>query len=144
MLGSSSTPPTHERKAGRASNQKMSAQLCKIIPRSGGLHPAKLCKAALHSQRLHDREVLATLRISMDNARLLTLPDISEAFKKPADMLLLLDDGVAIPCHSQLLSMHSAVFCNMLADLSSQSDEIVKVPLADFTEAQCSAVLAYL
>lgn len=80
----------------------------------------------------------------MDDAKLLTLPDISEAFMKTADVLLVLDDGVAIQCYSQILAMHSTVLCNMLADLSSQNDEIFKVPLADFTEAQCSAVLAYL
>ena len=109
-----------------------------IIPRSGGLHPA-------NRARQHFTASDYTIEsISMDNAKLLTLPDISEAFMKTADMLLLLDDGVAIPCHTQLLSMHSAVLCNMLTDLSSQSDEIVKVPLADFTEEQCSAVLAYL
>ena len=64
---------------------------------------------------------------------------------KTSDVLLVLDNGAAIPCHSQILSMHSAVLCNMFADVAaSQRNEKVKVPVADFTEAQCSAVLAYL
>ena len=39
--------------------------------------------------------------------------------------------------------MHSAVLCNMLKDLARQHDEKVRIPLADFTEAQCSALLTY-
>ena len=84
------------------------------------------------------------MTISMENAKELILPNISKVFMKTADMLLVLDDGVAILCHSQILSMHSAVLCNMLADLASQRNEKVSVPLPDFTEAQCSALLAYL
>ena len=62
---------------------------------------------------------------------------------KTADVLLVLDDGAAILCHSQILSMHSAVICNMLADLA-QHEGKVNIPLPGFTEAQCSALLAYL
>lgn len=51
---------------------------------------------------------------------------------------------MALPCHSQTLSMHSAVLCNMLKDLASQHNEKVKIPLADFTETQCSALIAYM
>ena len=41
--------------------------------------------------------------------------------------------------------MHSAVLCNMLEDLAaSQHHEKVKVPLANFTQEQCLALLAYL
>ena len=62
---------------------------------------------------------------------------------KAADVLLVLDNGVAVLCHSQILSMHSAVICNMLSDLAQHEDK-VKIPLPDFTEAQCLALLAYL
>ena len=83
--------------------------------------------------------------ISMENGKQLSLPGASEAFMKTADVLLVLDDGMAILCHSQILSLNSAVLCNMLADLGpSQHNEKVKVPLADFTEAQCMALLKYL
>ena len=78
------------------------------------------------------------------SAKQLTLPDITEAFMSTADVLLVLDDGTAIKCHSQILSMHSAVLCNMVADLRSQQNEMIKIPLADFTEAQCSALLTYM
>ena len=61
-----------------------------------------------------------------------------------ADMLLILDGGLGILCHSQILSLHSTVICNMLADLAGEQVERVKFPLPDFTEAQCSALLAYL
>ena len=80
----------------------------------------------------------------MENAKQLTLPNISEAYMKAADVLLVLDDGTAVLCHSQVLSMHSAVICNMLSDLASQHNEKVMIPLVDLTEAQCSALLAYL
>ena len=40
--------------------------------------------------------------------------------------------------------MHSAVLCNMLADLVGQHDDKIRIPLADFTVAQCSALLGYL
>ena len=72
------------------------------------------------------------------------LPNVSEAFMNSADVLLVLDEDIAIPCHSQILSQHSAVICKMLADLPSQRSERIEVPLADFTAAQCSATLAYL
>ena len=36
------------------------------------------------------------------------------------------------------------MICNMLADLAGEQVERVKFPLPDFTEAQCSALLAYL
>ena len=81
----------------------------------------------------------------MENAKQLSLPNACVEFMNTADVLLVLDDGVAIRCHSQILSLHSAVLCNMLADLAaSQHNEKVRVPLPDFTEAQCSALLAYL
>ena len=79
------------------------------------------------------------------DAKQLSRPNISEAHMKSADVLLILDDGAAIPCHSQILSMHSAVLCNMLEDLAaSQHHEKVKVPLPNFTQEQCLALLAYL
>ena len=62
---------------------------------------------------------------------------------KSADALLVLDDGAAIQCHSQILSMHSTVICSMLSDLT-QHDGKVNIPLPGFTEAQCSALLAYI
>ena len=58
-------------------------------------------------------------------------------------MLLVLDDGTAVPCHSHILTKHSAVFCNMFSDLA-QHEGMVRIPLPEFTEAQCSALLAYL
>lgn len=60
---------------------------------------------------------------------------------KSADIRLVLDDGIAIPCHREVLSLHSAVFSNMLEDLVSQHNEIVEIPLPDFSEAQCLALL---
>ena len=80
---------------------------------------------------------------SMEDPKQVSLPNASEAFMKAADVLLVLDDGTAVLCHSQILSMHSAVICNMLADLA-QHEGKVSVPLPEFTEAQCSALLAYL
>lgn len=76
----------------------------------------------------------------------LALPDVSEDFMDSADVLLVLDDGVAIPRHSQILSLHSAVLRNMLADLPAgqRSGPLIEVPLPNFREAQCSAVLVYL
>ena len=75
----------------------------------------------------------------------LCLPNVPEAFMESADVLLVLDDGGAILCHSHILAMHSAVLCNMLADLDvSQPDEQIKVPLADFSAEQCLAVISYL
>ena len=82
--------------------------------------------------------------MSTENTKQLTLPIVSKAFMDIADVLLVLDDGVAMPCHSQTLSMHSAVLCNMLADLAGQRNEKIRIPLAGFTEAQCSALLKYL
>ena len=61
-----------------------------------------------------------------------------------ADVLLVLDDGAVVPCHSHILSMHSAVLCNALKDSACQHDEKVRLRLADFTETQCSALLGYL
>ena len=81
----------------------------------------------------------------MDNPKALSLPNVPEEYFKSADVLLVLSDGTAILCHSQILALHSAVFRNMLADLPArQSDGRVRVPFSDFTEAQCSALLAYL
>ena len=90
------------------------------------------------------RSQLIIESMSMDIAKQLTLHSVSKAFMDMADVLLVLDDGVAMPCHSQTLAMHSAVLCNMIADLSCQHNEEIKVPLVDFTEAQCSALLTYL
>ena len=61
--------------------------------------------------------------ISMVNTKQLSLPNVSEAFMKTADVLLVLDDGLAILCHSQMLSLHSAVLCNMLADLAASDQD---------------------
>lgn len=81
----------------------------------------------------------------MEDAKLLPVPNTSGASASIADVLLVLDNGKAILCHSQILSMHSAVLCNMFADLGAgQHNERVTVPLADFTEAQCLALLTYL
>ena len=82
--------------------------------------------------------------ISMKNANQVSLPNVLKAFMKGADVLLVLNNGIAIPCHSQILSMHSALFCNMLADLPGLPNEKIKVPLADFTVEQCLVLLAYL
>lgn len=71
-------------------------------------------------------------------------PDVCDAWFESADVLLVLDDGIAIPCDSKVLSMHSAVIRNMLEDLASQHDEMVEIPLPDFSEAQCLALLKYL
>ena len=60
-------------------------------------------------------------------------------------MLLVLDNGTAVPCHSKMLYLHSAVLRNMLEDLAGQhDDEKIRIPLPCFTEAQCSALLKYL
>ena len=53
-------------------------------------------------------------------------------FNKAADVLLILDGGAAILCHSQILAMHSAVFCDMRSDLV-QHEGKVRIPLPDFT-----------
>ena len=85
-----------------------------------------------------------SILIARMNAMQLSHPGNSQAHMKSADVLHILDDGVAVPCHSQILPMHSAVLCNMLDVLAaSQHDEKVKVPLTNFTEAQCFALLAY-
>ena len=82
---------------------------------------------------------------SMEHAKQLSLPGVSKEFMSDADVLLVLDDGTAILCHSQVLSLHSAVLRSMIADLAaSQQSERTDIPLADFTEAQCSALLPYL
>ena len=82
---------------------------------------------------------------SMEHAKQLSLPGVSKDFMNDADVLLVLDDGTAIPCHSQILSLHSTVLRNMIADLpASKRSERTNIPLADFTEAQCSALLTYL
>lgn len=80
----------------------------------------------------------------MESAEQPTLPGVSQAFMETADVLLVLDDGAAVPCHSQILAMHSPVLCNMLKDLASEHNEVVSIPLADFTQAQCSALLGCL
>ena len=81
------------------------------------------------------------------NTKHLLPPDVSDAWFKSADVCLVLDDGTAIPCHSDVLSMHSAVIGNMLEDVASQHDQenkMVELPLPDFSEAQCTALLRYL
>ena len=81
----------------------------------------------------------------MDDAKLLPVPNTSGAFASIADVLLVLDDRKTMLCHSHILSTHSAELCNMFADLgASQHNERVTLPLADFTEAHCSAILTYL
>ena len=81
---------------------------------------------------------------SMDNAEQVSLPSVPEAIVETADVLLVLDDGIVIPCHGHILSMHSAVICNMLEDLTSQLNEKIQIPLADFTAEQCLVLLEYL
>ena len=84
--------------------------------------------------------------ITMQEVKRWALPNVSEEFWNTADVLLVLDGGIAIPCHSQILSLHSIVLRNLLADLpaSQRGGPLVEVPLPDFTEGQCSAVLVYL
>ena len=66
----------------------------------------------------------------MEGARELSLLNVSKEFMKSADVLLVLDNGMAILCHSQILSLHSAVLRNMLADLpAKEQDERLKIPL---------------
>ena len=77
-------------------------------------------------------------------AKQLTPPKMSEAFMESADVLLVGDDDVAVPCHSHILSMHSAALCNALKHSPRQQDGKVRLSLADFTEAQCSALQHYL
>ena len=72
-----------------------------------------------------------------------TLP-VSQAFMETADVLLVLDDGAAVPCHSQILAMHSPVLFSLLRDVPNEHNEVVRIPLADFTQAQCSALLGCL
>ena len=67
-----------------------------------------------------------------------------DRYTKCADVLLLLDNGTAILCHSKMLSLHSPVLRNMLEDLAGQHDEKIRIPLPCFSEAQCSALLKYL
>ena len=110
-------------------------------PRSGHCNPAP---APFLLIPVSHQALAPVETTSMDDAKVLTLPDISEAFMKTADVVLVLDDGTGIECHSKILSMHSSVLCNMLADFSTQNDGIGKVPLAGFTKTQCSALLAYL
>lgn len=81
---------------------------------------------------------------SMESEKQLSLPNVSERFMATADMVLVLDDGVGVLCHSQVLALHSTVICNMLADLAGERLDRIKFPLPDFTEAQCSALLAWL
>ena len=91
-----------------------------------------------HFTSLHT-SLLRADAISMGSA----VSRASAASKEAADVHLVLDDGTAILCHSQILSKHSAVFGNMFSDLAQQEGK-VKIPLPEFTEAQCSALLAYL
>ena len=95
------------------------------------------------SQPMQRLTKMAETTMVMDKVKQLSLPNVTEDFMKNADVLLVLDDGVGILCHSQILSLYSAVFCNMLADVTGKHGERVKIPLADFTEAQCSALLKY-
>ena len=84
--------------------------------------------------------------IIMENVKQWSLTNASQRFLNSADVLLVLDNGVAYPCHSQILSLRSAIICKMLEDLAiqhEQHDKKVRTPLADFTEAQCSQLLAY-
>lgn len=66
------------------------------------------------------------------------LPKFSEAYMESGDVLLVLDDGVAMICHSQTLSMHSRVYCKMFEDLASEHDKRTRISLPDFTESQCT------
>ena len=81
------------------------------------------------------------------NTKHLLPPDVSDAWFKSADVCLVLDDGTAILCHSDVLSMHSAVIGNMLEDVASQhgqENKMLELPLPDFSEAECVALLRYL
>ena len=56
---------------------------------------------------------------------------------RSADVVLVLDDGVAILCHSQILSLHSAVIRGMLAELpAGQHDDPINIPRLQSTSAQ--------
>lgn len=106
---------------------------------------AKLLHTKANSKENTKQLALHTSANSMENAKQLSLPNVSEDFMRSADVVLLLDDGVAILCHSQILSLHSTVIRDMLANLpAGQHDDLINIPLADFTEAQCSALLSYL
>ena len=72
------------------------------------------------------------------------LPNVSLRHMASADMLLILGNKAGVLCHSQILSLHSTVICNMLADLAGGHAERIKFPLPEFTESQCSALLTYL
>ena len=80
------------------------------------------------------------------NTKHLLPPDVSDAWFKSADVCLVLDNGTAIPCHSDVLAMHSAVISNVLEDVGSQhtkQEKMVELPLPAFSEAQCVALLRY-
>ena len=76
--------------------------------------------------------------------KLLDLPNASDAYMRSGGVLLVLEEGVAMICHSQILSLHSSVFFKMFEDLASKHDKRTRIPLSGFTESQCSDVLAYL
>ena len=85
--------------------------------------------------------------VSMDNVKQMAWPNAQywDRYTRCADVLLILDNGTAVPCHSKMLSLHSAVLRNMLEDLAGQhNDEKIRIPLPCFTEAQCSALLKWL
>ena len=107
--------------------------------------PGALCCKAMGALYSRAMGLLYSTAMGMLHPKQLASPNMSEAFMESADVLLVLDDGTAVPCHSHILSMHSAVLCNMLKDLARQHDEkVIRIPLEDFTEAQCSALLSYL
>ena len=89
------------------------------------MHPGEVCV-----YRPADRRPLHPQIISMDNVKQLSLHNVPRELMQSADVLLVLDVGAAILCHSLILSLHSAVLRTMFADLPArQGNERVKVPL---------------
>ena len=74
----------------------------------------------------------------------LNLRNAPKTYMSSGDVLLVDEDGIAIVCHSQILSLHSSVFCKMFEDLASERGKRTRIPLPGFTGSQCLDVLAYL
>ena len=99
------------------------------------------CGSSREPVRLHEKEGDS---VPLERVKQLSLPNVSERYMATADMVLILDSGVGVLCHSQILALHSTVICNMLTDLAGEHPGRIKFPLPEFTETQCSALLAWL
>lgn len=80
----------------------------------------------------------------MEVIKRIVLPKFSETYMESGDVLLVLDDGVAMICHSHILSVHSSVFRKTFEDTASEDDKRTRISLPNFTESQCTVVLAWL